>query len=449
MTDPATRGLDGINALLRIEREARQARSLRELGFVMVNRGFEVLPFALAAFWRPRSRKRVRIEAVSGAATLDRSAPQVVALERVAGMLARKTEYRSARIVSADDLPAAETKAWRQWSPPHVLWCPLVAPSGALLGGLWLGRDQAWQAGDVAMAAHVGGTFAHAMAALGGAKRPGRSLADAPTLAKAALAAFVVAGLALIRVDLTALAPATVIPVEPAIIAAPTAGVVQAIDVAPNQPVKAGQILFRLDQTEARNGLEAALQALNVAEAERLKARQKAFSDPESKARLALLDAQIQEATAEIAYARDVLGRTVATAPRDGIAIFADANDWLGRPVATGEKVMTIADPAKSELEILLPVDDAFNLTPGARVTVYLNIAPLDSREAVLRYAAYEAAPTPQGVLAYRLKAAFADAGPPLRIGLKGTAKVFGGKVSLFYFLFRRPLAALRQSLGL
>ena len=47
------------------------------------------------------------------------------------------------------------------------------------------------------------------------------------------------------------------------------------------------------------------------------------------------------------------------------------------------------------------------------------------------------------------IKAKLLDATHPPRIGLKGTAKVFGERVSLFYYLLRRPLAAARQFVGL
>jgi hypothetical protein len=40
------------------------------------------------------------------------------------------------------------------------------------------------------------------------------------------------------------------------------------------------------------------------------------------------------------------------------------------------------------------------------------------------------------------------DSRPP-RIGLKGTAKIYGPRVTLFYYIMRRPLAALRQLVGL
>ena len=35
------------------------------------------------------------------------------------------------------------------------------------------------------------------------------------------------------------------------------------------------------------------------------------------------------------------------------------------------------------------------------------------------------------------------------RIGLQATAKIHGRRVTLFYYLFRRPLAQLRQFTGL
>lgn len=53
----------------------------------------------------------------------------------------------------------------------------------------------------------------------------------------------------------------------------------------------------------------------------------------------------------------------------------------------------------------------------------------------------------PGGQLAYRLDARF-DEAPP-RIGLRGTAKLFGERAPLALYLLRRPLAGLRQSVGL
>jgi hypothetical protein len=136
------------------------------------------------------------------------------------------------------------------------------------------------------------------------------------------------------------------------------------------------------------------------------------------------------------------------TAPRSGIALFADPNDWIGRPVTIGERLLEIADPNKSELEIWLPVADAITLNSGAEVDFFLNVAPDAPLHAKLRQTSYEAVLSPSGVLGYRLKAELTDPASPPRIGLRGTAKIYGDQVSLFYYLIRRPLAAARQLLG-
>ena len=65
----------------------------------------------------------------------------------------------------------------------------------------------------------------------------------------------------------------------------------------------------------------------------------------------------------------------------------------------------------------------------------------------MLERAAYAAELMPGGNLAYRLDARFIEKAP--RIGLRGTAKVYAKRVPLAVYLFRRPLAALRKTLGL
>jgi hypothetical protein len=96
-----------------------------------------------------------------------------------------------------------------------------------------------------------------------------------------------------------------------------------------------------------------------------------------------------------------------------------------------------------------LPVADAINLEPGAKVQFFLNIDPAAPISAELYFAAYQAEVTPDEALAYRLKARFRQTEALPRIGLKGTAKVFGSRVPFVYYVLRRPLAALRQWLGM
>ncbi|EPN71275.1 hypothetical protein A235_02736, partial [Pseudomonas syringae pv. actinidiae ICMP 19079] len=64
--------------------------------------------------------------------------------------------------------------------------------------------------------------------------------------------------------------------------------------------------------------------------------------------------ARVEQKRAERDYARELLKRSEVRAERDGIAVFADAQRWLGKPVQTGERLLEIADPSQAELRIEL-----------------------------------------------------------------------------------------------
>jgi pyruvate/2-oxoglutarate dehydrogenase complex dihydrolipoamide acyltransferase (E2) component len=239
-----------------------------------------------------------------------------------------------------------------------------------------------------------------------------------------------------------------VVAFQPTIVRAPFEGVVDHFEVQPNEQVEAGQVLLTLDPRAIENKLEVANKALAVAEAEYRQAAQQAVFDDKSRALLAVLKGRAEQRRADVTYNQSLLDRVKVTATRSGLALFDDPNTWIGKPVAIGERLIEIADPAQPEIEIWLPVADAITLSPGADVDFFLNIAPESPLRATLRQASYEASQSPGGLLGYRLKAKLSDPAHPPRIGLKGTAKVFGERVSLFYYLLRRPLAAARQFVG-
>jgi multidrug resistance efflux pump len=191
-----------------------------------------------------------------------------------------------------------------------------------------------------------------------------------------------------------------------------------------------------------------AAQALATAEAEYRQALQQALNDGKSKAQLATLQGRIEERRAETDFLQGQAARARVTAPRDGVALFDDPSEWVGRPVATGERIMRIAAPEDVEVEAWAAIGDAIPLAAGAPVNLYLAAGPLDTVSAKVRYVAYEAVQRPDGGYAYRVRATL-DAPSGQRVGLKGTAKLSGGWVPMAYWIVRRPLAAIRQTLGL
>ena len=447
---PLEAQLFGLGTLVQLLKRARRAESAEELGFVMVNETHALLPYRQAALWQRNAHAAGKVVAISGAAVTERNAPFTLWLNPAFAKLDNEAGKGGIRRVDAASVGSASSEAWSEWLPAHGLLVPLQVEAEPALGALLLAREQPWGDGDIHLMSELADGYAHAWLRFRGRHR--RSVAAVlfgrGRLVKLAIAAALV-GILCLPVTLSALAPAEVVAFQPTIVRAPLEGVVDHFEVQPNEQVEAGQLLLTLDPRAIENKLDVAAKALAVAEAEYRQAAQQAVFDDKSRALMAVLKGRAEEKRADVTYNQSLLDRVKVTATRSGLAIYDDPNAWIGKPVAIGERLVEIADPAQAEIEIWLPVSDAITLKAGADVDFFLNIAPDSPLRATLRQASYEATQSPGGLLGYRLKAKLSDAAHPPRIGLKGTAKLFGERVSLFYYLLRRPLAAARQFVGL
>lgn len=423
---------------LDLERQTRAAPNVDQLAYSLVNDGQALFGFRHAALLIAG-----KVRAVTGVSSLDPNAPFVAFVEQAVARLFKLDLLKQARVVPADRLDAAVRADWQSLSAAQAFWLPLIDRQGEVFGGLWLARDLPWNPSEQVLLSQLGDTYSHAWLALQ-PRQPWRLRWTRKR--RAVLLALVLLGL-LVPVRQSVLAPAEVVPLGGRVVAAPLDGVIAEFLVKPNQSVKTGDLLLRFESTTLNAQADVADRALGVAEAELKANAQRAFSDPESSSKIDLLAARVEQKRAERDYARELLKRSEVRAERDGIAVFADAERWTGKPVQTGERLMELADPNQAELRIELAVGDAIALEPGAEVALFLDSDPLQRHLATLERAAYEAQPTAGGQLAYRLDAGFS--GAPPRIGLRGTAKIFGDRAPLALYLLRRPLAGLRQSVGL
>lgn len=434
--------------LLQLEKEARHAESEAAFRYVSVNRTRALVQHRQAVLLRRSLDGAWRVEAVSDVAVLERDAPFVRWLARLAGLLEAAVGTDKPAAVTAASVAEGERETWLEFCAPHGLWLPLRHPSGVLLGALVLLRDRAFEDGEAVLGERIADTYAHAWRAAAPTRWKRRVDHRRRRIILAAAVAVVLGALAF-PVHQSALAPGQVVPRDAAVVSAPLDGVIEAFHVQPNQPVQAGDRLFSFEDAMLRNALAVAEEELAVAEAELRTATQGAFHDAEGRARLALLRSRVDLKRAERDWAAEQLSRVEVKADRPGLAVFHDANDWIGRPVATGEKVLVIADPQAVELRLHLAVADAIAVEPGAEVRLFLDVAPLEPLNATLLHAAYEPDLSSQQVLGYRVVARLDDGQVPPRIGLQGTAKIEGPRAPLVFHLFRRPLAAARQMLGL
>ena len=232
---------------------------------------------------------------------------------------------------------------------------------------------------------------------------------------------------------------------DPLIVSAPIDGVIASIPVEPNQLISQGQTLFNYEDTSYRNEYVVAQQSLAVAEAELKKATQSAFQDEKSKAEVALLKTKVELAHIKRDYAKEMLDHLNVIADRDGFLLLGDKLELIGKPVIVGERLMEIAETGKFMFRIDLPVENNIEFSIGAPVKIYLNIDPLRSISAEVTNIGFRAEVIPGDTLVYRVDAETTETTGHLRIGWQGTAKIYGNSVNLFFYLFRRPLAAARQ----
>lgn len=435
-----------LSLLVQIEGRALAAQTLPALHFTIVNETHALTPYRQAVLFEAAG-SGLRPVAASGLVSVAVDSPFIVWLGRFAARLPRDGAIHR---LDCNQAAPEDRPGWEEWLPAHLLWAPIKAPGGAILAMGLYAREEPWTEAETALVERLHLAYGLCLAALSPSRtslRPavGRLVQGRRRLMLPALLALVL----VLPVRMSVLAPAEVAALNAMAVAAPQDGVIGSFAIAPNSRVKAGDLLFSLDDTVLRNRREVAAKSLEIARADAHLARQRAFDDLQGRADLALTAGRVKEKEAELAAVEAQLQQVGIRAEQDGLAVFADANDWLGRPVQTGERVMQLARPEDAGVLVWLAVADAINLEAGAPVQLFLHTDPLRSRSGRLIEASYQAVTSPEGIASYRLRARFDEAVGLPRIGLRGTARIAGERVSLGYYLFRRPIAQIREWTGL
>lgn len=440
-----------MSALLALGQQARAATTAQELAFLLVNVSHSLTPYRQAVLWLDDHG----VHTLSGVVQIEANAPYVQWVNQICRHLSQQPEGGPLRVVRAADLPDTLAAAWHEWWPTYALWVRL--PHGAVV----LLRDDPWTAHEQWLWQDWAATWAHAWHALvhpraTGWRRTGQRMRQLWQTqpdrrwwqqTRVRVIAGVIAVL-LCPVQLSVLAPGELVPSQPVVIRAPLEGVIDTFHVQPNQRVAAGTPLFGFDEALIRSRLDVATQALSTAETEYRQTSQQALIDARSKTQLALLTGKIEEKRAEVEYLAEQLTRARVLAPREGVVLMDDPSEWIGRPVSVGERILRIAAPRDAEVEAWVPLADAVPLAAGAPVKLYLHANPLSPVQATVRYMAHDAVARPDGQYAYRVRATL-SVPTDHRVGLKGSAKLSAGWTPLGYWVLRRPLAALRTTLGI
>lgn len=459
-----------LTVLLDLIPRAQACTRSIELNFLAVNLTHQLVPYAQAFLYSEAEG----ILAISAVSEIEPHSPFIIWLTRLFDHL-RAHPHAGALEISAlpDDLRAA----YHEWLPPHFCVIPLK-DAGALAGYFAVCRDRPFDQDEIArltywMAAWYHASrfqrieersMRHAVTNLFQRRRRRKAggeasgpILNAPRPAwfgqgwhrrRSVWGGVALLALCFVPLHLTVLAPAEIVPSNPMIVRAPIDGVLATFFVDPNTSVTVGQKLFAYDNASLLSKLEVAKQALASAEAEYRQSATLSLTDTKSKTSLALLQAKIEEKTIEYQYLVGEYQKSIVTAQVPGTVIFDDPAELIGKPLMTGEKVLAIANDAEVEIQAWLALGDMIELRTGDAVTMYLNSSPFEPVAGHVRYVAFEPAQQPDGSVAYRVRAAIGDATRSPRLGLKGTAKLSGRVVPLIYWVFRKPLAVTRQTIG-
>lgn len=441
-----------LSNLHQLSLEAFLSRTSDELVFRILNRTASLCPYARAALYSFRNGQP-KLEGVSGKSEVNPRAPAPSHTTRLVGALA---ERREALVVTPEEV-ADEREAWdglaAQQTAFSAAWLPIVVDD-TLVAGLWLERwsgQPAFEEKDVRLLSSLMVAYGAAWMRIADRRSWQERLRTLFSRARLTGAAVILVLLVLLgRIHLRIVAPCEIIPSDPFVVAAPLDGVLADIAVEPGQYVKKGETLFRYDKRVVLEELNVAHQQVEVIRSDLKRARVLALSDPKSRSELIVLENRLRQEEIRKRLAELKAQKLEIKAARDGVVLIDDPHEWRGRSVTVGQRVLSLVDPAASRALIWLPENDNIEFDENEPVRIFLSVSPDHTREARLVYVSRHIQQTATGVPSFRAEAEWAPGEDvkTLRVGLTGTAMLYGQRVSVAYWLMRKPWATLRRFVG-
>ncbi len=443
-----------ISKLLQLEFNCRNSENKKELYYKIVNETRNLVDYSQGVLFNLSLNKKYKVVSISDISVVDSTSPYVQWIEDVVGDLQNNPKSKDTFILDTKlDLKKINYKALGDFASSNILYIPLQKSKEdtQIEYILVLFKENPWEQNDTLMIKHLSSSYGHFLYAM-------RTCGLLHTLKKFTfknkyfkILIIILIALMFLPVRLSVLAPLEVDAKNPYVVTSALNAVIEEVKVFPNDKIQKNQLIVKFDDVDFTNNYNVAKRTLDVANAELFSTKQSSFFDPKQKSQISQLENQVKLKEAELNYAQEQLNKTKVYAKEDGIAIINNPNDWKGKPVSTGERIFLIANPENIELKIMLSVSDAIFLEENAIVKAFFDNDPTNSWSAKIKYISYKPELTDQSILSYKITANFDDIkenGYIPSIGLRGTAKIYSQKVTLFFYLFRKPITAVRQWIG-
>lgn len=439
MTGPSsqeqlTRTIQLLAEINRLTLRAFQSKNAQALIFLILNDTVPIVRYDRAVLWKLEKGEEPKVLGISGQSKV----PKYTDLSKQWLKIVKSIK----NVEEAQKLPSPESS-----EGTSVLWMPIFSHDRPALG-LWLERwgNVPWKQEDIDLLkfllTNYGAAwekFDHRFSFSKMIKKP------LPYLAAALLLS-----LFLIRVPLRVVAPAEVVPRDPIVITAPLEGIIEEIKVTPGETIKKGQLLFEYDKRVPLQELRVAQKKVEIVESEVNRAIGQAQKDKKALAELAVESLKLKKEELELELAKYRASQLDVFAPDNGVALLDSPEEWHGKPVKIGEKVMVIANPLLTKVRMSVPEDDNVVLDMSKPIKVILNVSPEIGHPARMVYLSSFTHVSDKAVPSFIGEAEWiGDPGEDVKLGLKGTAIIYGEKVSLFYWIVRKPWAYVRRFVGM
>jgi RND family efflux transporter MFP subunit len=454
----AEKKVEELDALLAVSREITATLDLDKVMAAVVNATAVLITYDRCAIGILEKGK-MRVGAISGAAEVDRSKPEVRRLEELlqwvffSGQDVSVTETSDGTVTA--DRPETEEKfraVFRETGLRSFHGAILADEEGKLGVLAFQSKDPLVfdsETRDLLQILVNQATVAvrnaqlYRQVPLAGFWKPllekRRRLLDIPKQRRRAWA--VALGLAalvlLVPWRLRIAGPARILPGQRASVTAGVDGVVASVHRREGDRVAAGDIIATLKDEGYQANLAEARAQLAIAQSD--VARHREAGDAGAMFEAA---SRRDELEARIALAREEFGRTRLRAPVSGVIVTPRIEERVGQFFPRGEELCVIADVGTVTAEVAVPEADASLVKTGQRVSLKLNPYPTRTfGGTVARLGARVREEGEDHFLIAEVRAE--NPGRILKTGMLGTGKVWAGRRSVASLILRKPVRYL------
>ena len=446
MTGPSNKAAQAVHLLAAISRlglKAFSAKNRQALTFLILNDTLQVIHFNRSSLWNMQEKKP-ELLGFSGESAPNKSSKLV---KNLASLIAKLEDPKQSQIFPHSVLE--EIFGSKADFTNSIVWLPILSGNKLKLGLLlerWDGPK--WQYDEIEILSFLMQNYGAAWDKFDQT----RFSFDFIKKKKAALifSGALLLALFVIRVPLRIVAPCEVVPEDPIMITAPLEGIIEEVKVDPGQMVKAGDTLFEYDKKVALEDVKLAQKQVYIIQAEIDRTIALARENKEKLSDLAVLQLRLKKEHNQLDLARYKAGQLTVTSPIDGVIVLEDPDEWRGNPVQIGEKVMMVSDPKQSKVRIWIPENDTIEFDPDSEVKVILNALPGKTFTAKLDYISAYVTMSDKNIPSFVAEANWVKTDDKnIKLGLKGTAILYGENVTLAYWLIRKPWSYIRRSTGI